>query len=131
MMMLMREHGDVAHVKLGPVDAYFLSHPDGVKHMFMDNHRNYRLPPPFEDLKQLLGDGLLTTEGELWRTHRRMIQPAFHMEKLAAMADTMTRITAEDLSQWHEAGRSHEPVNVMEKFMQLTLRVSGVCMFGM
>jgi len=47
------------------------------------------------------------------------------------MADTMTRITAEDLSHWGDPDKPREPVNLMEKFMQLTLRVAGVCLFGM
>lgn len=131
MVSMMRDHGDVAHAKFGPMDAYFLSHPDGVKRVFMDNHRNYRLPPLFEDMREFLGDGLLTSEGEHWRTHRRMIQPAFHMEKLAAMAETMTQITADDLSRWDDAKGAGEPVDMMERFMQLTLRVAGVCLFGM
>jgi cytochrome P450 len=130
-LQLMRDHGDVAHVRLGPMDGYFLSHPDGLKHVLMDNHRNYRLPPMMEDMKEFLGEGLLTTEGDHWRRHRRMIQPAFHMDKLSTMADTMARITAEDLSRWHSDAAPAEPVNLMDKLMQLTLRVAGVCMFGM
>lgn len=131
MLLLMREHGDIAHVRFGPADVYFVSHPDGVKQVLMDNHRNYRLPPSFEDVKEFLGEGLLTTEGEHWRAHRRMIQPAFHMDKLAEMASAMTQITGSDLSRWQEGAPAGEPVNVMEKLMQLTLRVAGVCMFGM
>ncbi len=127
----MRDYGNVAKVRLGPAIVYFLSHPEGVKHILMDNHRNYRLPPSFEDMKEFLGEGLLTTEGEHWRRHRTMIQPAFHMDKLAAMADVMTQITSEDLARWTEGDKGREPINLMEKLMELTLRVSGVCMFGM
>jgi len=84
-----------------------------------------------EVMKEFLGEGLLTTDGDYWRTHRRMIQPAFHHEKLAAMADTMTSITAEDLGRWFDSSRPREPLNMMDKFMELTLRVAGVCLFGM
>lgn len=131
MTTMMRDYGDVVPAKFGPFDAVILSHPDAVKHIYMDNHRNYRLPPSFDDMKDFLGEGLLTTEGEHWRRHRRMIQPAFHMDRLAAMADTMTQITAEDLSKWAPVDGEREPIDMMEKFMQLTLRVAGVCMFGM
>lgn len=131
MVRVMREHGDIASVKLGPAEVMFVAHPEGMKRIFLDNYRNYKLPPTIEDMKEFLGEGLLTTEGEHWRRHRRMIQPAFHMDKLAAMADTMTQITTEDLEHWYDPDRPDEPVNLMDKFMQLTLRVAGVCMFGM
>lgn len=131
MTQVMREHGDVALVKLGPAETIFLSHPDAIKRVYMDNHRNYRLPPTMEDMKEFLGEGLLTTEGEHWRVHRRMIQPAFHMSQLTAMANTMTQITEDDLKDWHDPKRADEPINLMDKLMQLTLRVAGVCMFGM
>lgn len=126
---LARDHGDVSQIKLGPIDAIVLSHPEAIKHVFLDNHRNYKLSPAVEDAKVLLGDGLLTTEGEGWKTHRRMIQPAFHMDKLAAMVDSMTRIAAEELNTW--PNEKNEPVNVMDKFMQLTLRLATECLFGM
>lgn len=130
-MSLMRDYGNVVPARLGTFNFVFLFHPDAVKHVYMDNHRNYGLPPGLLAMKELLGDGIFTSEGDHWRRHRHMIQPAFHMDKLAAMADTMTQITSEDLAKWVKPQEENAPIDVMEKFMELTLRVASICMFGM
>src|SRR5574338_637961 len=62
--------------------------PDIVKHVLQDNQRNY--VKKYDQAKPLLGEGLVTSEGELWRRQRRLIQPAFHKQKLAELLPRMT-----------------------------------------
>jgi cytochrome P450 len=128
---IFRDYGEVVRVEFGPVTNYFVFHPDGIKHVLMDNHRNYRLVQNIAVLKEFLGDGMFTTEGETWRKHRRLAQPAFHMQELASMADAMTRTAADDIAHWLPAGGRSVPVDLMARFMQLTLRIAGVTLFGM
>ncbi len=69
-----RQYGDVVRLRLfGPVYLYLISHPDGVKHVLLSNYRNYPKGFISDVLKPGLGEGLLTSEGELWFRQRRLM----------------------------------------------------------
>ena len=110
--------GDISSFRMGPLRAYFLNDPEMIRDLLIVNAHKFVKGRALQRAKSLLGEGLLTSEGEFHLRQRRMIQPAFHMEKLSAMADTITHITAEDLSRWHDADKPRAPVDLMEKFMQ-------------
>ena len=68
-----------------------LADPDHVRHVFQDNYRNYsKQTPGFKALRTFLADGLLTNEGDAWLRQRRIAQPAFHRDRIAGFARTMT-----------------------------------------
>src|SRR5580698_8221228 len=77
-----------------------ITDPDYVKHILQDNNRNYRKSFSNEPLKLLLGKGLVTSEGDFWRKQRRLIQPAFHRERLAGFAKIMTNECDAILKKW-------------------------------
>jgi cytochrome P450 len=81
-------------------------------------------------MKEFIGEGLLTSDGEHWRKQRRIAQPAFHMKEIASMAATMTRITEETLATWPDEAGPHAPIDIAERFMQLTLRIAGITLFN-
>src|SRR5215813_8205049 len=58
--------------------TYVIHHPDDVKRVLVSNHRNYTKGPGLDRVKILLGKGLMTSEGELWKRQRYMMQPMFH-----------------------------------------------------
>ena len=66
--------------------CFFVAHPDGVKRILQENHANYLKSQDYQLLKGLLGNGLVTSEGELWLRQRRLIQPAFHRQRVAEFA---------------------------------------------
>ena len=70
------EYGDAVRFRMGPKSLYFFNHPDHAKHVLADNAANYHKGMGLTEAKRLLGEGLLTSEGELWRRQRRTIQPA-------------------------------------------------------
>ena len=85
------EFGDIFHVDVGPKNGVmFTRDPEIIKHVLQKNHRNYHKSSlQSEDLAKYVGRGLLTSNGDFWRKHRRMIQPAFHKKKLEALLETM------------------------------------------
>ena len=85
-----REYGDLVHLRLANFHIYVVAHPDGIKHVLQDNHRNYRKSVDYKLLARLLGQGLVTSEGELWLGQRRLMQPMFHRQKTAAFGAMMT-----------------------------------------
>lgn len=93
--------GDLFRVNLGPSKSIlFTRSPEFIKQILQKNHRNYNKSPlQTEDLSKYIGKGLLTSNGEHWRTHRRMIQPAFHKKKLLGLLHTMDLAIKKELER--------------------------------
>ena len=126
-----REFGDVVRFSMGPKTIYFFNHPDHAKHVLADNAANYHKGMGLtEARRRLLGDGLLTSEGELWRQQRRTIQPAFRRERIAGFATVVTDEAAVmlDRLQAHVGGG---PVDVVAEMTRLTIGVLGQTLFDM
>ena len=105
-----------------------ITDPDYVKHILQDNNRNYRKSFSNEPLKLLLGQGLVTSEGDFWRKQRRLIQPAFHRERLAAFAQIMTDECAALIKKWHSLP-DKSVVELSHDLSELTLHIICKAMF--
>ena len=111
-------------IAIGPKTLYFFNHPDYAKYVLADNPGNYHKGIGLHQARRALGDGLLTSEGELWREQRRVIQPAFNAKRVAAQAS----VVAEEASRMVERLRAQaggEPVDVSGEMTGLTLGVLG------
>ncbi|HEX8919883.1 MAG TPA: cytochrome P450, partial [Pyrinomonadaceae bacterium] len=88
MEKLAREYGDIVSTRFFYVPAYFLFHPDYIEAVLTTNNRNFIKPLSFRTpfFQRLVGNGLLTSEGEFWRRQRRLAQPAFHGERISSYA---------------------------------------------
>ena len=76
-----REHGDGVRFRFGWATAHLVAHPDAVRHVLVDNAKNYdKQTPGFDKLRRILGNGLLTSEGAFWLQQRRIAQPGFSRE---------------------------------------------------
>src|SRR5919205_2134846 len=83
---LRAQFGDVVRLSTLPHPVYLLSHPDAAQYVLRDNAANYRKGVLFKPIAALQGQGLLTSEGDLWLRQRRLVQPAFHRRQLATFA---------------------------------------------
>ena len=122
-----RRHGDFVRFRLGPYRVYLLSHPDYISHVLRDNPRNY-LKDGYEHI-EIVGNGLLASEGNFWKRQRRIAQPAFHRERLAGMAGTMTDATEKMLERW-DVRSTNEPLDIDAEMSRLTLGIVGRTLFG-
>lgn len=102
--------------------------PEYVKYILQDNNKNYTKSFGYEVLSLLLGNGLLTSEGDFWRKQRRLAQPAFHRDKLALLVDTMVDCT-NDLIQELDTVAGQE-VNLAKEMMSVTLNIVAKAMFS-
>ncbi|EDY52390.1 cytochrome P450 [Streptomyces clavuligerus] len=116
--------GDAVRVTLGPRTLYVFNHPDYAKHVLADNSAAYHKGIGLTEARRALGDGLLTSEGELWRTQRRAAQPAFQHQHLAAQADVIVEETAKLIARLR-AQESGAPVDFTQELTELTLGVLG------
>ncbi len=116
----------VAYVRLGREQLYLLSHPDTVRLVLVDAGRQTTKGRGLEGAKRILGNGLLTSGGDLHRQQRRLIQPAFHHAKVAGYRAQM----AEDAQQHSDSWRAGTQVDMSAEMSALTLRVVGRALFG-
>ena len=124
-----RDHGDVVRFRFGPMVAHLVSSPEGVNHVLAENNKNYgKRTRGYDALRYVLGNGLLTSEGEFWKRQRRIAQPAFHRQRIAGFGQAMVRAAeecAERLSR-----RRGESVDLHHEMMRLTLRIVGQTLLG-
>lgn len=123
-----REGGDVTRIDLGRERYYLLSHPEHVRHVLQENYKNY--VKGYGKVSVLLGNGLVLSEGSLWRRQRRLMQPAFHRRRLAGFADAMTDETARMLDSWEARAAAGEPFDAALEMTLLTQRIIVRTMFG-
>ena len=126
---LQSQYDRLVHLQIGGRHQYLVLRPDDVKHILQENHRNYGRSPAFEVLKIFLGNGLLTSDGDFWRRQRRLAQPAFHRQRLAALAQTMVSETANWIDEL-KAAQTAQPVNMSQAFMDVTMRIVCKTLFG-
>ena len=122
---LTREYGDIARVPLGPETLYLFNHPDLVRDVLVTNHRNFHKGRGLERAKMLLGTGLLTSEGDFHLRQRRLAQPAFHRQRVAAYGATMASYAAARRDRW----RGGLTLDVHVEMMALTLAIVGKTLF--
>ena len=110
--------------------TFVVNEPGGVRHVLLDNAQNYRKSELSRRiLEPGLGRGLITTDGELWRRHRRIMAPAFDPRSVAGYAPVMTEVTEEMLARW-DALPEHSVVDVAVAMMHTTLHIISRAMFS-
>jgi cytochrome P450 len=125
------QHGDIYRLNLGMMKAVVLNNPRHAQHVLRDHAQNYRKGGPLWDvIRKILGNGLVVSEGEFWLRQRRMMQPHFHRQRLAALTDLMVEAIDESLDAWESAAATGEPMKLLTGLNQLTMRVIVRTMFG-
>jgi len=110
--------------------TYVINHPDDVKRVLVANHRNYTKGIGLDRVKILLGNGIMTSEGELWMRQRYMMQPLFHRRVITEFAQVIAQANDRFLARWDELHRRGEPVNVTDEMSELTLDIVLRSIFG-
>ncbi len=118
--------GDVTYFKLGGYPAYFLNHPDLIRDMLVTSHAKFHKGRALQRSKRLLGEGLLTSEGEAHLKQRRMISPAFHRGRIAEYAKAMTEFAGKMRDEWTDG----EVRDIDKEMMRLTLQIVAKTLFG-
>lgn len=118
------DYGDAVRLPLGPKTLYFFNHPDHVRRVLTDNAANYHKGIGLVHARRALGNGLLTSEGELWRAQRKVIQPAFQARRITRQAAAIGE-EALLLAQRLERLAGSGPVDIRQEMTGLTLGVLG------
>src|SRR5262249_17031975 len=100
-----RQYGGIFYFRALGLGFCLVSRPDLIQEVLVTQNRNFG--PGTTRNQRFLGDGLLTSEGELWRRQRYLMQPAFHRRSIGRYAEVMVRHTQETIAAW-KSGESHD-----------------------
>jgi cytochrome P450 len=126
LLALAREYGDVARWRFRGTDYILLVNPEHIRQVLVTDHAAFTKGRVLQEVKGLLGEGLLTSEGEIHRRRRRSMQPAFRHERIAGFADDIVAAAADVSSRWSSGQR----LDIHEEMTRLTLNVVGRTLFG-
>jgi cytochrome P450 len=126
LMSLAREYGDVVALALGRQNAFFVNDPEIIRDIFITHQGKFKKSRMLERARVLLGNGLLTAEGESHKRQRRLVQPAFHRERLIGYSSAMVECAAACRGRL-QAGRE---LDVSKEMMRLTLAIVGRTLFS-
>ncbi|WP_309113095.1 cytochrome P450 [Saccharothrix sp.] len=122
----LRERGEVVRVDLGPMPTYFVTSPRLVHAVLVGEGSSFRKGAMFDKFQPYLGNGLLLSNGPFHRRQRRLVQPAFHRDRIAGYVEVMRRATADLADAWRPG-----EVRVVERDMQgLAVAIVGEALFS-
>lgn len=120
------QYGDLTHLKFLKYDAYQVNHPDLIRQVLMQDNAIWHKSIIYKrSLKDYLGIGMLNADGDFWRRQRQLSQPAFHVNRISAYADTMVDYAYRMLDEW-QAGETRD---IAEDMMKVTLFIVGKTLF--
>lgn len=125
-----RNYGSIVPIRLGLNTALLLNTPDQIEHVLQRNYRNYPKARLVSKLKPIMGEGLLTADGEHWASQRRLIQPAFHRRKIESLFEAMHSVIRERSRNWDEAAQTGTPFDLAREMTATTVSVVVRTMFG-
>ncbi|HEX3271000.1 MAG TPA: cytochrome P450, partial [Ktedonobacterales bacterium] len=120
-----RSYGEAATIHMGAQPVILFSRPEHVRYFLTEQPRNFTNREFAGNLTRLLGDGLLTTDGDFHRQQRRLVQPAFHKKRVDSYAGIMVQHTSEMLDGWQIG----EERDIAREMQELTLRIVAKALF--
>lgn len=122
-----KKHGEVVHFRFGPRrHVYLLTNPDEIKEVLVAKQAYFRKAKGLQAARAVVGDGILTSEGKKHMRQRRLMQPAFHRDRIKEYADVMVRQGTELMAEWKDG----EVRDIHQDMMKVTLAIITETMFG-
>jgi cytochrome P450 len=120
------DYGDIIYFRIGPFRFFLLNHPDLIKDVLVTHHRNFIKGRAHQQARRVLGEGLLTSEGDFHLRQRRLIQPLFHRHHLEQYGAAISELGEKACERW-QAG---ETLDIAHEMWDLTLRIIARTMFN-
>ena len=127
---LAKDYGDVAAFRLAHLPSVLISHPELIQEVLQNKNGYYGKNPYHDAMGMILGDGLLTSEDEVWTSQRKIIQPIFQRHNIMEMTQSMSQISAERVAVWDKFAQENATIDMHEEMADLTLDIILTTMFG-
>jgi len=119
------QYGDIASFRLGGINVIFLRHPDYIREVLITHRTSFTMSPLRAKLNSVIGEGLLTSRGDLHARQRRLIQPVFRKSRIEAYAGHMAELSRRLSERW----RPGTEINITDEMMQLTMLIAAQALF--
>lgn len=123
---LANDYGDIVRFRIRNRQVLLLRRPDEIEGVLVRNHKNFVKNPGFQNITRILGNGLLSSEGSEHLRQRRMIQPFFHQEKIAAYSSVMVKWADQVASSW----KKRETIDIDREMNALAMNIVAEALFG-
>jgi len=120
-----REYGDIVFLRFLGVPMCFINRPEYIESVLVTQSQNFEKSKDYRALRRVLGNGLLTSEGEFWRRQRKLVQPAFHQDRIGAYAEVMVRFAEKIVASWQDG----QMIDIHEAMSHLTLDIVAKTLF--
>jgi cytochrome P450 len=121
-----RDFGDITHYQIANIHAYLLNRPDFIEEVLVTNNRNFIKPRLLRDTAEVFGRGLLVSDGDFWLRQRRLMQPAFHRNRIRSYGGIMTDYAEREIAGWNPG----ESRDIHADMMHITLEIVAKALFG-
>jgi cytochrome P450 len=125
-----KRFGNIYKASVYGTDVYVVSDPRHADYILRQNWRNYKKGQDIKRVGLLLGNGLMVSEGEFWKSQRRMMQPAFHHKVIGALTNIITTANVRLLKKWKHAAQEKTSVNVTRDISLMVLHTVLISIFG-
>jgi cytochrome P450 len=125
-----KHFGSIYKASVYGTDVYVVSDPQLADHVLRKNWQNYKKGQAIKRVGLLLGNGLMVSEGEFWKSQRRMIQPAFHDKVIGMLIKVITTANVTLLEKWKHAAQEKKSVNITSDISHMILNIVLISIFG-
>lgn len=126
-----REYGDIVRFTVAGVTVHLLNHPDYLRHVLLTNHHNYdKKSFEYRAIRRAFGLGLFTSDGELWLRQRRLMQPAFHQQRIAGLGENIVAHVASRVDGWRPHAEQGTAVDIATEMVNLAMNVATWALFS-
>ena len=126
LLQLAEQYGDIVHFTVGRQHIYLLNHPDFIQEVLISQQRSFTKGRAVQQSRQLLGNGLLTDEGESHLQQRRLLQPIFHRQQVANQAEQIVQLAEAMSSHW----QAEQPIDLAAEMTHLTMNIISHALFS-
>ncbi len=124
-------YGDVVRFKFWSMTAHLLAHPDDIHRVLQKHQPRFNKDlMPLRRMAPVLGQGMVTADGDVWQRQRDVARPAFHQREIQSFGPAISASIEDLVERWSGLAVREEPVDVHREMMHLALRVAGRALFG-
>lgn len=127
---LFRQYGDIVQFWIGPYRVFLVANPQAVQRVLQDNNRNYVKGQAYAAFEPVVGNGLITSDGDFWRRQRRLANPSFHRDKIRGFVAMFAEQSQATLEGWEQHARDQEVIDVAKEMTRLTFGIVGRALFS-
>lgn len=120
-------HGPVVRLWIGPLDIFLVTEPALIEEILVEQPRAFRKDVVTREVSLFLGQGLLVSDGDVWRRHRELVAPAFQPRQISSYADIMVEETEAMIDDWSDG----EQLDFHRDISAMTLRIVVRALFGL